>query len=248
MAPEPRSIRFFENRYLGRRLRALLRPLLACALAAAPLAAPVFAQEQSVSPGINRHYEDADFARWQRTFESPGREVYDRRQDIVAALGLKPGMTVADIGAGTGLFTRLLSPAVGPSGTVYAQDISREFLENLERIGREERLANVKTVLGTERDARLPANTLDLAFLCDTYHHFEYPRSMLASIHRALKPGGALVVIDFEKTPGLSSAWVMGHVRADRETAIREIEAAGFRLAEDRKLLRENYFLRFVRQ
>jgi predicted methyltransferase len=230
------------------RLPDLLRRFLACALAAAALAAPVFAQEQSVSPGINRHYEGADFARWQRTFERPGREVYDRRHDIVAALGLKPGMAVADVGAGTGLFTRLFSPAVGPAGTVYAQDISPEFVENLARIAREQQLHNVKAVLGAERDARLPADSLDLAFLCDTYHHFEYPRSMLASIHRALRPGGALVVIDFEKIPGVSGAWVMDHVRADRETAIREIEAVGFRLAEDRKLLRENYFLRFVRQ
>jgi predicted methyltransferase len=233
---------------MGRAGAEMLRRLLFCALAATALAGPALSQERSVNPGINRHYENADFSRWRRSFESPGREVYDRRHDIVAALELSPGMTVADIGAGTGLFTRLFSPAVGPSGTVYAQDISPEFVENIARMAREQRFPNVKTVLGTERDAQLPAAALDLAFLCDTYHHFEYPQSMLASIHRALRPDGALVVIDFEKIPGVSSAWIMEHVRADRATAIREIEAAGFRLAEDRKLLRENYFLRFVRQ
>jgi predicted methyltransferase len=94
-------------------------------------------------------------------------------------------------------------------------------------------------------DVALAPESIDLAFVSATYHHFEYPRSMLAPVRRALKPGGALVVIDFPKRPGLSSPWVMGHVRADKAAVIREIEAAGFRLMEERPILRRNYFLRF---
>lgn len=225
----------------------LLRAL-ALALPLALGAASLPAQERSVAPGINRHYENADFSRWQRSFESPGREVYDRRLDILAATGVRPGMTVADIGAGTGLFTWLFAGEVGPSGKVYAEDISREFADVIRELAREKRLGNLEVILGTERDAGLPEGSVDLAFLSDTYHHFEYPEAMLASIRGALKPGGKLVVIDFEKIPGESSAWVLGHVRAPKEVVVSEIEAAGFSLLEDRKFLRENYFLKFRRR
>jgi predicted methyltransferase len=92
----------------------------------------------------------------------------------------------------------------------------------------------------------LPAESIDLAFICDTYHHFEYPRAMLASIHQALKPGAELVVVDFELILGKSSNWVISHVRAGKEEVIAEIQAAGFELIEDnQQVLRNNYFLRF---
>ena len=95
------------------------------------------AQEQSIRPGINRHFVDPDWQQWVNTFERPGREVYDRRHAIVAASKVRPGMTVADIGAGTGLFTRLFAPAVEPDGTVYAIDISSTLIDNILRTCRE---------------------------------------------------------------------------------------------------------------
>jgi predicted methyltransferase len=203
------------------------------------------AGEQSVRPGVNRHYENPDWSAWVARFERPDREVYARRRAIVAATGLRPGMTVADIGAGTGLFTRLFAPEVGPGGKVYAVDISPTFIENILRTSREQGLANVEGIVNTPRDVSLPPASIDLAFLSNTYHHFEYPQSMLASIHRALRRGGRLIVIDFRKQPGISSRWVMGHVRTNRETVIREIHAAGYRLLEDKPLLYSNYFLVF---
>ena len=112
---------------------------------------------------------------------------------------------------------------------------------------RAEGLAQLRTVLGGERDARLPAGTVDLVFTSDTYHHFEYPQAMLASLHAALKPGGRLVVIDYERIPGRSNPWILGHVRAGRETVVAEIEAAGFVLLRSHEFLRENYFLEFRR-
>jgi len=208
---------------------------------------PVWAQAQSVNPGINRAYTDPVFEDWVARFESPGREVYDRRKDIVAALALKPGMAVADIGAGTGLFTRLFAPAVTPGGPVFAVDISPVFIQNILRRSREEGLRNVSGIVNTARDAKLPASSVDVAFLCDTYHHFEFPQLMLESIHRALRPSGRLAIIDFRKQEGKSSAWVMQHVRADKTAVIREVEAAGFRLIADTELLKENYFLMFER-
>jgi len=212
-------------------------------LLAAMLALPVWAQEKSLSPGVNRYYEGADYTRWQAMFETEGREVFARRREIIAALDIRPGMTVVDVGAGTGAFTALFSQVVGVNGTVIAQDISPEFVRGIELRARREKLANVRTVQGGAKDARLPPTSADLVFVCDTYHHFEYPQAMLASLHAALKPGGRLVVIDYEKIPGRSSAWVMGHVRVGRETVVAEIEAAGFRLLKSHALLGENFFI-----
>ena len=208
--------------------------------------APGLAQERSLSPGINRNYERADYSSWQGIFEQEGREVFAHRREIVAALALAPGMTVADVGAGTGAFTAEFSAKVGAGGTVIAQDVAAGFLRGLEAKVLKEKLANVRTVLGGERDARLPEGNVDLIYTCDTYHHFEYPQDMLASLRRSLKPGGRLVVIDYEKIPGRSSPWVMGHVRADGATVTAEIEAAGFRLLRSHDILRENYFLEFA--
>jgi ubiquinone/menaquinone biosynthesis C-methylase UbiE len=202
---------------------------------------------EGADPGINRPYLDPDFAQWVERFESPGREVYDRRMAILSATGVKPGMRIADIGAGTGLFTLLFARAVGPAGVVHAVDISPTFAANIQRRAQSERLANVTTVVNSQTDVRLAPTSIDLAFVCDTYHHFEEPAPMLASIRRALRPNGTLIVVDYERIEGRSSGWVLGHVRAGKAGVIREIEAAGFHLAADEKLLTENFVLRFVR-
>lgn len=205
----------------------------------------VGAQEQSLSPGINRYYQNLDYARWQATFENEGREIFDQRHAIVEALQLKPGMVVADVGAGTGALSLLFAEKVGAGGTVIAQDIAPEFLRGIEVRAHKAGFAQLRTVLGGDKDARLPANSVDLVFTSDTYHHFEYPQAMLASIHAALKSDGRLIIIDYEKIPGRSSPWVLGHVRANRETVIAELTAAGFVLNRTHDFLRENYFLEF---
>ena len=203
------------------------------------------AEEQSVRPGINTYYKDPDWQHWVNQFETPGREIYDRRFDILRASAVTAGMDVADIGAGTGLFTRLFSPRVGAQGKVYAVDISRPFVENILRESREQNLLNIVGVVNLPDDVLLNAASIDLAFMVDTYHHFEYPRSMLASIHEALRSAGRLIVIDFKKHPGKSSDWVMRHVRADKDRVIEEITSAGFVQIDDKPLLRANYFLEF---
>jgi len=203
------------------------------------------AEEESVRPGINSYYMDPDWQQWVNQFETSGREVYDRRFDILNASSVSTGMDVADIGAGTGLFTRLFSRQVGVDGKVYAVDISRPFIENILRESRERNLMNIEGVVNSPDDVMLEAKSIDLAFAVDTYHHFEYPKSMLASIHKALRSGGRLIVIDFRKHPGKSSGWVMGHVRANKEKVIEEITSAGFVQIDDKPLLSVNYFLEF---
>jgi predicted methyltransferase len=220
--------------------------LLACSLVSCLITFTVSA-EQNVRPGINRHYQDPDWQQWVNMFERPGREVYDRRHAIVDATGIRPGMAVADIGAGTGLFTRLFAQRVGPAGKVYAVDISQSFIDNIMRTARQQGYENVEGVVNNHKQVLLAPASVDLAFLVDTYHHFEYPASMLSSIHRSLKAGGRLVVIDFRRDPQRSSSWVIGHVRAGKDVVIDEITKAGFRLIDDKPLLRTNYYLVFIR-
>ena len=203
------------------------------------------AQEQDVRPGINDNFRQPDFATWVERFEHEGREVYDKRMQIVQALDLKRGMTIADVGAGTGLFSKLFSAVVGDTGKVYAEDISTVFISNIQRIATQEGLHNLVGVVGTDKDVKLPANSLDRVFVCDTYHHFEYPQTMLASIRKAMKADGQLIVVDFIKDPQQSSAWIMQHVRADKATVIKEIETAGFQLVREASFLQSNYFLVF---
>jgi ubiquinone/menaquinone biosynthesis C-methylase UbiE len=207
----------------------------------------VTAYGQGASPEINEQYRNPDYSRWQRNLETEGREVYEKRLAIVDAVAPQPGQAIADVGAGTGLFTRQLAARVGPQGRVYAVDIARAFVDgNLAR-ARAARLNNVVGVVSTQADTRLEESSVDVAFVCDTYHHFEDPKAMLASIRRALRPGGTLVVVDFERIPGTSPDWILKHVRAGKEDFRREIEASGFRFGEEVKLMRENYFLRFTR-
>jgi ubiquinone/menaquinone biosynthesis C-methylase UbiE len=199
---------------------------------------------QGADPAINVPFADPEFEEWVRRFERPGREVYDQRHEIIAATGVEAGMAVADIGAGTGLHTWLFAERVGPDGHVYAIDISPVFIENIRRIAEAKGLGNVSAILNTQDDVRLPPASVDLAFLSNVYHHFEQPQPIMASIHRALRPGGTLVVIDFERGEG-APQWVRHHARIGREQALEEISGFGFELLEDADFLQQNYFLRF---
>ena len=205
--------------------------------------------ERSVRPGVNDSYKgDIDVSKWVERFEGESREIFTQRRRIVEAARITPGMTVADIGAGTGLFVAPFAEAVGARGRVFAVDIVPKFLAHIDQRAADYGLSNVETVLCKEDSVELPPGSVDLAFVCDTYHHFEYPGSTTASIHRALRAGGELVVIDFERIPGVGRAWVIDHVRAGKGTVIGEIESVGFELIDDgssEDFLDENYMIRF---
>lgn len=205
--------------------------------------------ETSVKPGINKKFIDPnlDVDQWVKKLELESREVFLHRERILAACQINEGDAVADIGAGTGLFTRLFSSAVGDQGSVYAVDISARFIEHIKKESTSRKIKNITGVLCAENNVNLPNDSVDLAFVCDTYHHFEYPKSTLASIHRAIKADGHLVVVDFERIEGKTKKWTMGHVRAGKEVFQAEIEEAGFTLVAQEQVegLEENYFLKF---
>lgn len=204
-----------------------------------------YAEAPAVGPDMNAYYHGADHDRWRDIFESDGREVYDRRFEILEALQVRPGMRIADVGAGSGLYTLLFADAVGPTGRVFAVDISESFITAIAARAAQAGLGNVLPLLGEQKSTGLPPAGVDLVFVSDTYHHFEYPRAMLDSMRAALVPDGILAIIDFRREPGVSNPWILGHVRAGREEVIGEVEQAGFKLIDEPIKLRGNYFLRF---
>lgn len=224
--------------------------LLLFGSAALSFVTPANAQSTSVNPGINDSYlkEGMIVKDWIERLGREGREVYDNRQAIVERLDLKPGMNVADIGTGTGVHLPFLASRVRPSGIAYAVDIVPKFIAHIEQQARSNDWTNVEPILCTERSVELPVNSVDVAFICNVYHHFEYPQDSLASIHAALRPGGRLILIDYKRIPGESADWMLNHMRAGQEVFEAEIQAAGFtKSREITDLFKDNYFVIFTK-
>ena len=212
-------------------------------------ALPLPAQDKSVRPGINQPFENPKPDEFVNRFEREGRDALDHRDAIVKAVGLKPGLVVADVGAGTGLFTLPFAKEVGPTGKIYAIDIAENFVKHIERQAQSAGLKNVQGVVCQPDNVNLPPNSIDLAYICDVYHHFEYPHKTMRSIHAALKPGGQLILIDFHRIEGKSTEFTLGHVRAGQEVFCREVIDSGFQQIDEKPdLLKESYFVRFVKK
>ena len=203
----------------------------------------------SVKPGINSTFIDPDLNvdDWIARFEVESREVFQARSEIMKAMAIQPGSRVADIGAGTGFFTLLMSKVVGEKGWSYAVEISPKFTQHLTALFAERNLNNTTTVFCNNRSVCLPPHSIDLALICDVYHHFEFPEQTMMSIHDALSDGGRIILIDFERIPGTSREWTLSHVRAGKQAFIDEIQGSGFELVRECKIagFKENYFLEF---
>lgn len=210
---------------------------------------PAPAPEESVKPGINDAWKSDEVAPLVDRLESETREVFAHRVRIADVVAPKSGATVADVGSGSGFMTEELAKRVGADGKVYAVDINETLLGQVEARAKAAGLANVQTVLTPENGVDLAKASVDLMFICDTYHHFEFPKTILGTIHQAIKPGGELVIVDFERVEGESEAWILEHVRAGKETVTAEILQAGFELVREEELpeLEQNYMLRFRR-
>ncbi|MCE3018253.1 MAG: class I SAM-dependent methyltransferase [Pirellula sp.] len=209
---------------------------------------------ENIPSGINDSFLDPNMnvEQFIKRFEVESREVFACRAQILEAIQLKPGMAVADVGSGTGLYLRPLSRSVGDDGKVYAIDIAPKFVKHLRDRANDEMLGNVEVVLCSDRDINLKGNSIDRAFLCDVYHHFEYPEGSLKSIYRAMRTGGKLILVDFHRAPDVSperKQWLQGHIRAPLETFKQEIIDAGFRFDEQVAIdgFSENYLLRFTK-
>jgi cyclopropane fatty-acyl-phospholipid synthase-like methyltransferase len=194
---------------------------------------------------LNKSF-DADIAQWTDRFEHEGRAIYDKRYDILDQLALQPGMSVADIGAGSGLISRLIAERVGPKGTVYAVDIAKNMVDHIAKTAAEQGLTQIKAVLGDPKSPKLAPNSVDRICIIDAYHHFEYPAEMLKDIKQALRPDGLLVLVDFKRIEGVSRPYILSMVRAGQGTFTDEFQNAGFELVERRDdMFAENYLLKF---
>jgi ubiquinone/menaquinone biosynthesis C-methylase UbiE len=129
--------------------------------------------------------------------ERPDRDALQQPEKVLDALHIAPGSTVADIGAGTGYFSLRLAKRVGPEGRILATDIQPEMLAFLKNNTRAQGIQNIEAILCTPTDAKLPEGQLDLALMVDVYHELEYPEETMAQVHRALKPDGRLVLVEY---------------------------------------------------
>jgi precorrin-6B methylase 2/mono/diheme cytochrome c family protein len=159
-------------------------------------------------------------------FERPERDKEERPELLMTALQIRRGATVADIGSGTGYFTWRLAEQVGPKGKVYAVDVQQSMLDLTKIAVDRHKLANVEYILATERSARLPERSVDLVFIAYSYHEFGDPQAMMASIRRALKPGGRVAIIEYAKESKIAPASPLHKMSFDEIR--REIEPVGF--------------------
>jgi ubiquinone/menaquinone biosynthesis C-methylase UbiE len=200
--------------------------------AAAETTAPQYSYVPPTPDGIGKVYMGREIshvmgfhgAQWLERTERMDEE----RPDLVLnALDLKPGMTVADIGAGTGYYTWRIAQRIGAAGTVYAVDVQPEMIKALEQQMSRRGIANVKAVPGTPADPKLPRNSLDLALMVDVYHEFEQPYEMLTAIVAALKPGGRVAFVEFRgndpKVP-IKPLHTMTEEQVRREAGVHALE------------------------
>ena len=181
--------------------------------------------------GIGKRYMGRDIAGvmgWQGAawLEREEREREERTDLLVKALQLKPGMMVADIGAGTGYLARRMAPAVRPGGKILAVDVQPEMVRLLKSMVRQTGLAQIQPSLGTELDVRLPASSVDLAIMVDVYHELAFPYEVLASIIRALKPGGQLVFVEYraeDPQVPIKALHKMSEAQIKREAAVHAL-------------------------
>jgi predicted methyltransferase len=207
-----------------RQIRALLCSTLILGFAGSALL-PGFQAQHPLTGRRIAGVMGAGAADWLERSERESEESPDAALD---ALNLKPGMVVADVGAGIGYMSFKMAKQVGPAGKVYAEDVQPEMLRRLRQDQDKAKISNVETVLGTETDPKLPAAKIDVVLLVDVYHEFSQPQRMLQGIRQALKPSGRLVLLEYRKEDPTIP------IRPEHKMSVQEVktelEAEGFRL------------------
>jgi ubiquinone/menaquinone biosynthesis C-methylase UbiE len=173
--------------------------------------------------------------------ENPSRIERLKPEEVLLRLKLKKGDVVADVGAGSGVFTRRLAQAVGPQGKVFAVDIDQELLDYNRKKIQEAELGNVEFILGAFDDPKLPADSIDLVFLCDVVHHIEHRQTYLGNLRPCLKRGGRVAVIDYKTN------WPAGHeqMKYSLEELLAWTKSAGFQKTEEYDLIPDAFFFIF---
>jgi ubiquinone/menaquinone biosynthesis C-methylase UbiE len=217
-------------------------PIIHYALAALFLLTPGGLFAQAEHPLTGRRIAPTMGIGGANWLERSERELEEHPDEALDALNIKPGMAVADVGAGVGYITFRLAKRVGPSGRVYANDIQPEMLTRLQERMEKENVTNIETVLGTQSNPKLPAGKLDLILLVDVYHELSQPQRMLQEMKKALKAEGRLVLIEYRKED--PSIPIRPEHKMSAVEVKTEVEAEGYRLSETlRTLPRQNIFV-----
>jgi len=212
------------------------------ALSALLFSFAVYAQQKSLlAPTQARPLQDRI-----TTFERPERDEWQKPNEIVEALELKNGTVVADIGAGTGYFTRRFAKAVAPDGKAYAVDVAADILGYLKERADQESIHNIETIVSHEDDPMLPASSVDLAFFSDTTHHIANRVNFYRRLSQGLKEHGRVAIIDYP--PDSPHHPHNPDQLVPRSQVVSEAEEAGFKLVEDFKFLPRQYFLVFEKK
>ncbi|MGI8989010.1 MAG: class I SAM-dependent methyltransferase [Bryobacteraceae bacterium] len=190
---------------------------------------PVFSQ---VAKDANERYRTGEGREAvARGLSAPDRNAKQRPHELVEAMKIRPGTTVADVGTGVGYMLPYLSKAVGASGRVIAEDIFDDFLAKAKDAAAKAELQNVTFVKGSETNPNLPAGGVDLILALDSYHHYDYPAKMLAGFHDALRESGRLVIVEYYRRPeAMPGGDALHHIRLDQPGVINEVEANQFDL------------------
>ena len=210
------------------------------------LAAVVLAQAAGVHPISGRRFAavmSAEGADWLDRSERETEEAPDEALDII---GIKKGSVVADIGAGSGYMTIRMARRVGANGVVYANDIQQPMLDLLDQRLKKGKIANVRPILGTPDDPKLPAESIEMALLVDVYHEFSQPQAMLRHLHAALKTGGRLVLLEYRKED--PSIPIRPEHKMSVAEAKMEVEAEGFKLGRVDDSLPRQHVLIFTKR
>lgn len=181
--------------------------------------------------------------------DRPERDQEQKPAQVVDALALKPGLYVADLGAGSGYFTRRFVEAVGETGKVYVIDVEPEALKYVEEsFIRMHRRFEAEFILARPDNPKIPVESVDLIFVCDTYHHLEDRADYFRNVKTSLKPGGRIALIDFYHDERSGDLGFPKRHLVPREKVIEEMTAAGYRLAKEHRFLPKQYFLEFTRE
>ena len=176
--------------------------------------------------------------------DDPRRDAYQKPQEVLTALDIKPGEIIADIGAGSGYFTFRLARHVSERGTVYAVDVSPDMILHINRAIRDLKVTNVVSILADPDDPLLPVASVNRFFFSDSWHHVDYQTKYLSLMKKLLKPNGEVVMIDFHKKETPSGPPLK--MRIAREDLIKQMETNGFRLVKQHTFLPYQYFLVFT--
>jgi ubiquinone/menaquinone biosynthesis C-methylase UbiE len=179
----------------------------------------------------------------------PARDEKQKPRELLKAMEVRPGMTVADVGTGIGYMLPFISRWVGPTGHVFAEDIFDDFLASAKLRAKNQKLENVTFIKGTDTDPMLPEGAVDVVLALDVYHHFDFPDKMLAAIHKALKPDGKLVVVEYYKRQeAMPNGRALTHIRLDMPDVIKEVEGNHFHLLSEREHIPDSQYMLILRK